>query len=1593
MEENEICRVCRSEGTPEQPLFHPCKCSGSIRYVHQDCLVEWLEHSNKRYCELCKHSFSFTPIYSPEMPATIPKIILLGKVVDKIAKGIQLVLRTMVVALIWLAILPYFTIWVWRLYFWIGETFAFRANGLETPQWNSTTFFASRHNLTSTQSSPTPATGADKALEGISLLFFQSIAPEHQWISKFILDCFEGQVISSVVVVVFIAIFLLREWVLQNQDGDDLGMDVDAAAAAMAGDVDGQGFNVEHVVERLIAVQHHIEAVVEGEADLTDSDEDDESLDDSQRDRILPDVRNPTPILPLAESWNLRELQTQSEGSRTAQAAHLQRLRPGYFWEDSNAGDGSSSSASTPAFTLNPSISAMGSWPSESGQSSGSNVGRPPALGQHARPSNDRTFSSDPTTGIYASTNAPDKGGRRPSALDGLGQGYSFRAPEDLPKLGELSTRVGYVYDSLNQTYYPDTRWPSTSASSAAHGEDFQLTGSSDRPCPYPSASHSGEGPSNSQQLLQDQSRDFIRSKNGALLYWKDDIPLTYDNVYLNADGTEMSFSEKVSRYEDLSRTGDLAFADVRRLPLLYRPAQVSQAQIQVEGLPEAMDTRAQQRQEMVRQINERGIQMRARNGAVPQEQQAAADNAPRHPMPARAAQLPPPPAPPAPGVGPANGNEDLDDIAVEDLDGILEVIGMHGSYWILLQNSLLMSALMCASLGLGVWIPFMIGKTTLLMSPINVLRVPHMLLSRLTDPILDFVLDHVFPLLSRILSKSASPLLGNHLGASARGPLDLLYQDYILPTWSALIEITVSGVAQEASDPSAETTVQLDPAGISNSSVVHRVMVKWNEVAYGNSSSDKFAAVLIGYAILFMIASWYFARTRRAYGNTFARVVRDVLLQQGLILKIAIFVAIDMILFPLFCGVVIGISTLPVFKGATVASRIAFYQHSPNWSLIMHWLVGTAFMFNFSLFVSVCRKVVRSGVMWFIRDPTDQGFHPVREILERPTMLQLRKLGSGALMYFTLIILGLGLTTHTVNLVKGVLPLRWPVDEPISDFPVDLLLFHLIVPLTARWLDPTKPFKALFEAWWRKLSHWLRLSSFMYGTEGQRFPDEEGYVVYRTWKAWLTRAHPPIPWVDIQDENAVGSGEELDIDAPVLFVRDGGLSRVPNSDRIVHLKNRRIIVPVDEAGNALDPEEDQLGEVDPLMEIQPRTREGPRPLIDPKENTVVVYTPPNFKYRVITFVILLWTSVMYSLVLAAVIPTVLGREILSMKTDRKVHDVYSFIVGVYAVRCCWFLMDWTLSQYRTIASGGMRSIDAYAQLRMLSKLCKTFGKLLYFGLSFGVIIPFFLGLLFELYVVLPFRTYGELENGIMFVMNWATGLLYMKMAHRILTAMPNNRFGANLNRLFAGVDVNTWDAGLITRQLIVPVIGMCALAILGPFGLAWTTASCLNLDRAARIKVFKQIYPAILIISLIAYGLRESVAILQGWVQYVRDQEYLVGRQLHNLREEEEPVAAPASESSVYNEEDTPDGAEVADRAAPLLRHRFVEDVDAVNDEQDDWYTTREDSVDPKEMGVSGAATSLTGDDSEEEGTIAQRTRSRTHQRLQAREAMLNHG
>ena len=60
----DVCRICLEPPAPENRLLHPCKCIGSIRFIHEECLKAWLssqaEDMAEACCELCKTPFSMS---------------------------------------------------------------------------------------------------------------------------------------------------------------------------------------------------------------------------------------------------------------------------------------------------------------------------------------------------------------------------------------------------------------------------------------------------------------------------------------------------------------------------------------------------------------------------------------------------------------------------------------------------------------------------------------------------------------------------------------------------------------------------------------------------------------------------------------------------------------------------------------------------------------------------------------------------------------------------------------------------------------------------------------------------------------------------------------------------------------------------------------------------------------------------------------------------------------------------------------------------------------------------------------------------------------------------------------------------------------------------------------------------------------------------------------------------------------------------------------------------------------------------------------------------------------------------------------------
>jgi len=116
--EEKECRVCRSGEEEGRPLFYPCRCKGSIKYVHQDCLMEWLKVSRqKEKCELCGEAFRFTPVYKDGAPPRLSPFQFVGCIIWNGLRWAPLVLRIVLMGLLWLVSLPILTMSVARFCF------------------------------------------------------------------------------------------------------------------------------------------------------------------------------------------------------------------------------------------------------------------------------------------------------------------------------------------------------------------------------------------------------------------------------------------------------------------------------------------------------------------------------------------------------------------------------------------------------------------------------------------------------------------------------------------------------------------------------------------------------------------------------------------------------------------------------------------------------------------------------------------------------------------------------------------------------------------------------------------------------------------------------------------------------------------------------------------------------------------------------------------------------------------------------------------------------------------------------------------------------------------------------------------------------------------------------------------------------------------------------------------------------------------------------------------------------------------------------------------------------------------------------------
>ena len=573
------------------------------------------------------------------------------------------------------------------------------------------------------------------------------------------------------------------------------------------------------------------------------------------------------------------------------------------------------------------------------------------------------------------------------------------------------------------------------------------------------------------------------------------------------------------------------------------------------------------------------------------------------------------------------DGFDEWDDVDAErawedDMEGILEAVGITGPITGLLQNLGLIMALSSFALFVLVSVPYQFGR--LLGTGdgyIWLAKLPIRLLRLITDPLFDGLIS----ILGWTARKGLSTIVPGSATTPAVAAVTATPGTATLPAMNALDRYQNQVVVG---------LNQLEGWALAKFWDVHSWL---NRAIHSKRMADRAICVLVGDVHL-TIALTVFQRVCHAFKLQVPGWLQEPIQETLLIVKVGFFICIELVAFPLGCGILLDLSMLPIFPGSSVSTRICSLAATPLTFVFLHWVAGTLYMFIFAQFVSLTRDVARPGVLCWIRDPNDPNFQPVKEILEKRSTTQMAKIGTSVLMYAVVGFGTVGVPSLLFRLLfHSVLPIRTDLPYRAADFPIDLFGILVIIPWLVRKAKPSKITRRVYARWWKVLAARLRLSSFLRG--GRHF-EEEGNP------AETTQAPDKTPELDASDD-----GTQVIARTPPT----GSFARVPADNNAI--MSTALVIRTDSLGIPLDDKgkqavREQHAAIAKMSTQQPRY--------------TIVYIPPNFRLRLYLFVGSLWLSGAVVITGSFALPLVVGRACLDflLGSSVQIHDGHSYFAG-----------------------------------------------------------------------------------------------------------------------------------------------------------------------------------------------------------------------------------------------------------------------------------------------------------------------------------------
>ncbi|KAK8019028.1 hypothetical protein PG990_004166 [Apiospora arundinis] len=1482
----DTCRICRGEGSPGEPLFYPCKCSGSIKFVHQDCLMEWLSHSQKKHCELCKTPFRFTKLYAPDMPKSLPFYVFASHMAKYLFRNILVWLRATLVVSVWLGWLPYLMRSVWSFLFWISDegfgpgpsTFeavrnlttaqrdaiasSVSSQGLATttcpssPMFPATTTAASRGeiaeqiprflralgitsqananssntfvaaisrivwggaSLASEQSFEAPSNLTSAVQSGaahrqypysslLSEVGFLKNLTRNAGVNRTVIAVLEGQIITVLVIVCFILIILVRDYVVQQQP------EINMRAAFAAQENNG-------VAAPMMPPAHHQHHHQHHEQDLEADDENEVGDDDSviahydERDEELPggggeqqnDAREPLdpqqrPIAPFRRRLARQNTHGEPEPAQNAtveptidQRALQQQLDEATqvsqylrIWREAD-GDREKVLRMIRDEGLEERLESYVSATLSTGRSTASTT--PDESPQVPAPFE---FSGPPFVPATENNSADDEDvkGKRKATED---QGSPAERATSSWRFGDYNPATSH--DSGEPLFLPISSSRPRAVSDGPQPQDNTINPLANNtwsfvnlPKEPPTAErdeveheHTSSG---SGQITPSSSSSVANSGIHGQQPTASELPRSlFEHDEAHVAPLDLAVHGVRANEPQPQIPGETNGAADPETPVVGLPGDL-QAQVNAAQQPGGLVNRvANFMWRDVEDVDDAdaleadGVELFLDNQDAPFVGANHGDDPNMDPDPVEL----------APDVVEAAAAAGLDPEALEDaedFEGIMELIGMRGPIAGLFQNAIFCAFLVSMTIFFGIFIPYNIGRVAVwvVANPSRLLRIVFSFSKFIQDVVLflvGFTMTAVLDLLNllralwkinegreflrsaatdaRTLTNSSfnrlaetfagetpwiSPsevrnfsAISHHalievktqcsdlLSACATGLVYVLGGDYSAKFYTARSALVA--VAPEALGWLKNATAQITQPSSwvinlnlpNNTAPVDPYLAFWG-------AKDRTYAILGGYIAMTFLAGLYLGRgtpfsSTQAAQEWEASII-DALNQASGVMKVILIISIEMLIFPLYCGLLLDFALLPLFESASFKSRLLFTYNFPLTSIFVHWFVGTGYMFHFALFVSMCRKIMRKGVLSNTlqissETRTTPSSTPVRDVLERNVTTQLRKILFSAFVYGALVVVCLGGVVWGLSLaLPHVLPIHYSSNEPVLEFPIDLLFYNFLMPLAIKFFKPSDGLHALYTWWFRKCARMLRLTWFLFGErrvdeegilmlavgEETEYPwykklflevNKKGKVVPKTWRDTFDGGHAkPASEIKLEEMQKLSQAKNKLVDSGQI-IPDGRFVRTPASDQVKIPKGQPVFFAVSARNDRLDGKAEM-----PESDLYSST------------NYQFVYLPPHFRARVFLFILFIWMFAAVTGVGITIVPLVFGRRMFKILIPAHIrtNDIYAFSIGIYILGASATSCSTRApSSPGSAASGGRGQTGCQGRLHLLDAL------------------------------------------------------------------------------------------------------------------------------------------------------------------------------------------------------------------------------------------------------------------------------------------------